>query len=308
MIGKPLVSIIIPTYKRSQFITHSIDSVLNQTYSNIEILIIDDNGIGTKSQIATKSVLEKYLSRGNFKYVEHIKNSGVCAARNTGLCHIKGDYVAFLDDDDIWDATKLEKQIAKFAELPLEIGMLYTGVLVLDEVENKSYKLHSRLSGKILDDLLFMNQIGTLSSVLVRREVIKSGIRFDNSLKARNDLDFYIEISKRFQVDFVDEFLVTKHDHVEETISRNMTKKLEAWTLFYEKHRSLYEQNIEADIQYKIGFGHLNMLCGKYRKGLKYFTAAFLQAPLKLRNLKYLISSLLGVNIYNALAKLSRLL
>ena len=307
MIGKPLVSIIIPTYKRSQFITQSIDSVLNQTYSNIEILIIDDNGTGTNSQIKTKLVLDKYLEGENCKYIEHTINSGVCAARNTGFGHIKGDFVAFLDDDDIWDAMKLEKQIARFAESSPEIGMLYTGVVVLDEVENKTYKLHPRLSGNILNDLLFMNHIGTLSSVLVRREAIESGIRFDNSLKARNDLDFYIEISKRFQVDFVDEFLVTKHDHVEETISRNMTKKLEAWTLFYEKHRNLYEQNIEADIQYKIGFGHLNMLCGKYKKGLKYFTAAFLQAPLKLRNLKYLISSLFGVNIYNALAKLSRL-
>lgn len=302
----PLVTVIIPTYKRCDFISRAIDSVLNQTYQNIEVIIIDDNGIGTDYQLKTKSILDQYLRLSNLQYIALAENTGVCDARNTGLSVARGKFLAFLDDDDVWNTTKLEKQVKKFSEVGPKVGLVYTGVVVVDEIEGMQHNLHAKISGDVLNDLMFMNHIGTLSSILIKREVIESGIKFDPLLKARNDLDFYIEIAKQFNVDYVDELLVTKYDHEEETISRNMTKKLDAWELFYAKHHTLYRQNIKADIQYKIGYGHLNMINGNHSRGFKSFLDAYLLAPENLKVLKYLIPSFLGGNFYSFINKFSK--
>ena len=100
-IVKPLVSVIIPTYKRSKSLNRAIDSVLSQTYPNIEIIVVDDNGKGSKYQLETEKSLEKYIKTDKIKYIIHDVNRNGSAARNTGFKHSRGEYINFLDDDDV---------------------------------------------------------------------------------------------------------------------------------------------------------------------------------------------------------------
>lgn len=110
-ISTPLVSVIIPTYARSQYICRAIDSVLNQTYKNIEVIVVDDNGENTENQLATFQTLKSYIDKEQITYITHKTNRNGSAARNTGIFNAKGEYICLLDDDDEFFPEKVEKQV-----------------------------------------------------------------------------------------------------------------------------------------------------------------------------------------------------
>jgi len=121
---KSLVSIIIPTYKRSEYIERTIESVLKQSYKNIEIIIVDDNNPETYYREETEKIMKKYRKYKNIKYIKHEKNMNGCAARNTGLEHANGKYICFLDDDDIIYPNKIKEQV-EFLESNPKYGAVY---------------------------------------------------------------------------------------------------------------------------------------------------------------------------------------
>ncbi len=113
---KSLISVIITTYKRSDMLTRAIDSVLAQTYPNIEIVVVDDNDPETEHRQKTENRMAAYVSDDRIRYVKHDKNRNGAAARNTGIAESRGDIVCFLDDDDWYFPEKLERQAAYLLE------------------------------------------------------------------------------------------------------------------------------------------------------------------------------------------------
>ena len=105
------VTIVIPTYKRPNQICRAVDSALNQTYSNIEIIVVDDNGEGSPFEIETEKKLQNYVLDNKITYLKNKKNSGGSFSRNQGLFHSKGEYITFLDDDDEISEKKIEEQV-----------------------------------------------------------------------------------------------------------------------------------------------------------------------------------------------------
>ena len=103
MEGNPLVSVIITTCNGDYKLVRAVDSVLMQTYNNIEIIVVDDNGNGTASRIETEKMMEKFSNTERVIYLKHEQNKNGSAARNTGIRTAKGKYVAFLDDDDVFN-------------------------------------------------------------------------------------------------------------------------------------------------------------------------------------------------------------
>lgn len=106
-----LVSIIIPTYKNRGTLEKSIQSCLDQTYTNIEIIIVDDNGLGSPKQVETQTIIEKFKDYPNLKYIVHDINKNGAAARNTGIKSANGEFIAFLDDDDCFLPNKITQQL-----------------------------------------------------------------------------------------------------------------------------------------------------------------------------------------------------
>jgi glycosyltransferase involved in cell wall biosynthesis len=120
-----LVSVIIPTYKGADKINSAVDSVLNQTYKNIEVIVVDDNGKNEPEQLLTAEKMKKYETFENVKYLVHKKNINGSAARNTGIRASKGFYLGFLDDDDVFLPDKTQKQVDCFEKLPEDYAMIY---------------------------------------------------------------------------------------------------------------------------------------------------------------------------------------
>ncbi|MCC2256056.1 glycosyltransferase family 2 protein [Ruminococcus sp. CLA-AA-H200] len=123
---KPMVSVIIPTYKRSNMLPRAIASVLSQTYSNIQVVVVDDNNPDTEYRKNTEALMAQYASDERIKYVKHSKNANGSVARNTGIKSSDGEIVAFLDDDDFFYPEKIEKQMAYLLQHP-QFRAVYCG-------------------------------------------------------------------------------------------------------------------------------------------------------------------------------------
>jgi len=122
----PLVSVIITTYKRSDYLSKSIDSVIHQDYSNIEILVVDDNNPETSYRQETETLMKQYSDNTNVRYIKHSRNKNGAAARNTGLKYAAGKYVTYLDDDDTYRKKKVSKQV-EFLEKNTAFDAVYCG-------------------------------------------------------------------------------------------------------------------------------------------------------------------------------------
>ena len=122
---QPLVSIIIPTYKRPDTLDRAINSVLNQTYKNIEVIVVDDNNPDTEARSKTEHIMSVYADNPRVRYIKHEKNKNGSAARNTGARYSQAKYVAFLDDDDEFFPEKIEAQVKRLEELPDEYAVCY---------------------------------------------------------------------------------------------------------------------------------------------------------------------------------------
>ena len=121
-----LVSVIIPTYKRYDVLSRAIDSALNQTYNNIEIIVIDDNKKESEFRKKTEETMKKYENNSKVKYIKNEKNLGGAETRNVGVKNANGEFIAFLDDDDEFVNDKIEKQMKHYKKIESKkIGLIY---------------------------------------------------------------------------------------------------------------------------------------------------------------------------------------
>lgn len=205
-----MVSIIIPTYNREKLIKRAIDSVLNQTYQDYEVIIIDD---GSKDR--TKEVIEE-IGDNRIRYIGLEINQGVSHARNVGIQEARYEYIAFLDSDDEWMPNKLELQMRKMTKASNEVGIVFCrmgGKLRNSEKRflcpDESYKKEI-LEGNIFHPLLLQNVIGT-PTMLVRKKCLEEIGGFKETLQCLEDWELILRIAKRWQIGFVDERLVEVH-------------------------------------------------------------------------------------------------
>lgn len=198
----PMVSVIIPTYNRVGTIVKSINSVLNQTYSDFEIIVVDDCSTDN-----TLSEVRK-ISDGRIKIISHEVNKGASAARNTGINNATGKYIAFQDSDDEWLTEKLEKQMYAIRENKINADIIYSSFerrinnefIEVIPVSNKP------LTGNICYTLASSNVVGP-PTVLIRREILRN-IKFNENLKALEDWDFFLKLAKHNVFLFLNEVLV----------------------------------------------------------------------------------------------------
>lgn len=202
-INSPKVSVIIPTYNRAIHIGRAVESIFTQTYQDFEIIIIDDGSTDN-----TKDVLFGYHDR--IKYI-YQTNKGVSSARNRGIKEARGEYLAFLDSDDIWLPTKLEKQIKLFHKDPT-IYLVYSYARYFDRDNNSDFIRPQHIS-KSFEDFLYAETVLPTSSVMLRKEAIDKVGLFDEQLPSIEDYDLWLRISQKFKVDFISEILVEKNNY-----------------------------------------------------------------------------------------------
>lgn len=199
-----LVSVIIPTFKRSDFLLKTIDSVFKQTYSPIEIIVVDDNGFGSEFQKATQYKLQNLIDDNKIIYIPHEVNKNGSAARNTGFRVSKGEYVNFLDDDDVLMPEKIERQVKFLETQSSEIGATYCNSRLVFRTRftgrvktiNTNYVAEGNLIKEYLENEIHFNT----SSLLFRRSVIEELNGFDESYRRHQDYELLLRYFRKWKI------------------------------------------------------------------------------------------------------------
>ena len=235
------VSVIIPVYKVEKYIAATVQSVLQQTYKNFELLIIDDGSPDHSVEICQQFTDPRIT-------IISQSNRGLAGARNTGIRQAKGEYLAFLDGDDLWSPQKLEKHVTHLENLP-SVGLSFSRSAFIDEAGNflDMYQM-PKLEDITWSDLLRCNPVGNGSAPVIRKEVFKA-IKFQDNIHGTIE-DFYfdeqfhraediecwlrIAIKTNWQIEGIPEGL-TLYRVNSGGLSANLLKQLESWEQVMEK-------------------------------------------------------------------------
>ena len=223
------VSVIIPSFGRPDLLKRAIKSVLDQTFQDFEIIVVDDNDSGDiKNQ--TQRIVEDYCDE-RIVYIKNEKNMGSNFSRNVGLRRARGEYIAFLDDDDFYfTKNKIRNQIELFKRNK-KIGFVgcgyYDKYIGRERIPN--------LRGKIDKKLLITFSYIETSTIMIKRDVIKKTGFFDEKLLSEQNHDFFYRISKIAEFDYLLEIAVIK-GAPPERITSNIKKRLKGYTMFHKKH------------------------------------------------------------------------
>jgi hypothetical protein len=191
----PKVSVIIPTYNRADFIEEAVESALCQTYKDFEIIIVDDGSTDN-----TKDVLQKFHNKIRYVYKN---NGGVASARNSGIKHAHGEYIAFLDSDDLWLPERLKIGVQAL-DFDKNIGLFFSDchrVFNGKRVSKTYFDAYKPYSGFVFKQLYMQDFIPT-STVLVRKDCLRLLGMFDGNLPSCEDYDLWLRISTCFKINY----------------------------------------------------------------------------------------------------------
>lgn len=226
---KVLFSVIIPTYNREYVIKRSIVSVLSQTETNFEVIVVDDGSTDETEQVV------RNLNDSRVVYIRQ-DNKGATAARNNGVLHARGKYISFLDSDDTWNPLMLEKQIAKFNS-DLEISCVYSDLnVVLPNGETASFWKPSCIDGYIYKEALTQGYLSPTIVLSVKKQCIDEVGGFDESLPASQDDDICFKLAKKFKFGYIPLQLASVYSDVNNRISVNPQKVARGWWMLWNKY------------------------------------------------------------------------
>ncbi|MDP6211590.1 MAG: glycosyltransferase [SAR324 cluster bacterium] len=209
----PQVTVILPSWNRADWLKKSIDSVLEQTFRDFELIVVDD-----ASTDSTQEILTSYS--GKIRSITFAKNLGVSAARNTAVKNCDSEWIAFLDSDDFWHPHKLQKQIAQTvirAECPIHFT---DEIWIRNGVRVNPKKKHQKLEGWIFKPSLELCLMSP-STVLLRRELFDVHGLFDETLPICEDYDLWLRLTAQHQVALLNEKLMTRHGGHADQLSRS---------------------------------------------------------------------------------------
>lgn len=288
----PKVSVIIPTKNRAHYVSSAIKSVLDQTFKDFELIVCD-----AASTDNTEEVVGKFADE-RIHYIREDIDRGVSACRNIGIRNSRGTFVAFLDDDDLWMPSKLEKQLGLIEKNP-SVGAVTAGCWIINQRGSiVKFEIPS-VKGKIFPAILGKNYVGNCSMVLARKECLEKVGMFDENLHAAEDYDLWIRLAKYYEFECVKEYLVLGRIH-KTSISSDRQRVLRATKLLHKKYsRELMRlsdcRKILGSWYYNLGV--LYCECGDACQGRKELVKAIIYDPSSIRYHARLFASFLGSSI-----------
>lgn len=280
----PTVSVVIPTYNRSNIIQDTINSVIQQSYSNLEIIVVDDG-----SEDNTPQVMSKYKHKC-LKYIRLAENRGANAARNMGIKNSTGKYISFLDSDDQYAKNNIQKKVEYLNDLPEE----YAGVFTPHKTYKDGKLWHkSRFSGSVveLETIKERNVIGGFSCIAVKKSVFEKTGLLDESLKSAQDYDFYIRLLKKYKIKYIDDTHVDRFSTADR-IGFDVERKLQGHKRILKKHGEILSPARKARQYSAIGilFGRQN----QSDEAMKYFNKSISTHPYEFRAYVLFLISIFG--------------
>lgn len=223
----PKVSVVIPAYNAMLYLPETLESVLSQTFADFEVLIINDGSSDNIAQWFSKVTDPRVILISQ-------ENQGLPGTRNKGIAHAQGEYIAFLDADDLWEPTKLEKQV-RCLEDKTAVGLVYTWAVLVDERGNPTGRvIASYVEGHVWEKMLEDDMIRNGSSAMVRRCCFETVGVFDQSLASAEDRDMWIRIAFRYPFAVIQEPLLRYRQH-SNSMSKNRQRMFESLRTVIEK-------------------------------------------------------------------------
>jgi glycosyltransferase involved in cell wall biosynthesis len=284
----PLISVVIPAYNAESFIEHTLTSVLQQTYQNIEVLVVDDG-----SQDSTADIVKSFAQSDSRVILLSQSNSGLSSARNQGIKHAKGEFIAFIDADDIYYPLCIEKLTHAMLKADESIGLAYAWSAHIDDTGGLIRGFNcSLLEGEVYNELLSRNFIGNGSAVMVRRCCIDQVGGYSCEMKSGcEDWDFYLRIAEHYQFKVVPEFLIA-YRKLATSMSRSIVAMEKAYEQFLENAQ---KRNSEISTEfihtskswYFLYLNSQSRSIRRYYESLKYLYKAFVMNPRFRFNLQF---------------------
>lgn len=289
-----LVSAVITTHKREPgIVERALKSVINQTHTQMEIIVVDDSPSNYDLRDKVLEMVEKY-SDYNVKYIQHKECKGACVARNTGLEAAKGEYIAFLDDDDEWMSEKIETLLRGFTDD--DVGLVYCGnICINDDTGEEAVLLKEKHVGYVYDDLIKNNFIGSTSLPLLRVEFLKNIGGFDPLQQSAQDYDVWLRISQKYRINYIEKPLIKYHVHNGERISKCSVKRINGLERLNQKNKEYLKSHREARWIRTIKLAPEYAKNGQLFKAMGIWMKAVLTQPWMVkRNSRYLYDTLVS--------------
>lgn len=246
------IDVVIPTYNSATFLVDAVKSVLKQTYKVNKIIIVDDGSTDETAKICMKLKIR-------YPQISYLRqnNSGLSAARNTGIQFSKVEYLAFCDADDVWEKEKLSKQVEVIVKSRLpRLGLVYCDYYNINEEGSRiaypSMDLDIKIRGDVENILLEGNYIASSGSgVLVKSECFTKVGMFDKELVSCEDWDMWIRITQKYQVDYVNEKLVGIR-RTQKSMSQDGDRMCIGMSMLYKKHDNMMKSKIGHDYFFRV--------------------------------------------------------
>lgn len=296
-----LVSIVIPTFGRANFLERSLNSAINQTYKNIEIIVVNDNNENTAEFKKTTELLEKFLKFENRLLILNMKkNSGGAVARNKGAAISRGKYLCFLDDDDEFHPKKISQQLKKIENSTLELSVVGGFANIINE-ENKLIRIEQNERKGLMYKEQLKNNVCTTSIAMIKADIFKKVGGFDDVRSSQEHRLFIKIFQENPNYDYVADILVNINHHSGERIS-NGKGKVEGAIKLFDYVKEILNKHPEKFNEFEVNEikkSHYKNIIRAYmqsdmdrKKAVKYLM--YLLMLDKKLNLKYILIILLG--------------
>ena len=276
---KGLVSVVIPTYRRSEMLDRAVKSVLSQSYENLELLLVNDNVPNDEYSQELMRRVKSYENDPRFRLILQEKHVNGAVARNAGIRQAKGEYIAFLDDDDWWEPEKIEKQVCVLRQLSDEWGGVSCQYAFVDRDGNIVGRSRPYKDGNIYVDILNLVTDVTTCSLLLRHDALDETGYFDENLLRHQDYQLLVNFTVRFKLKLVEESLL----NIDVSDGQNRPdgeKLIEHKKKFFESVAPVMSQISRRDqkcirCMHQFELGYVFLKSRNIRKGLKYSMSIF---------------------------------
>lgn len=263
--SKIVFSVIMPVYNRSLTISKAIDSVLNQSFLNFELLIINDGSTDN-----TLTVINAF-DDSRIKILNMPTNLGAAAARNYGIKSALGKYVSFLDSDDTFETDFLKVSYETMKQTDDRVGFMWTG---LNRIEKKIIKKECwkpTFDKNSYFTFLSSLHIGTNSGITIKKEVFVKCGYFNEKLEAAEDTDFFLRISQNYDYVFTTKYVMNVYRDGNDRLSKNLKKNARAYQLIFPQHKEIIDTSNFLKKKYYYKMMWLSFYLPNRRLGTKYF-------------------------------------
>lgn len=252
------ISVIIPTYGSPQFLEKSVSSVLNQSFKDLELIIVDDNNPDTDARRETKLLVNKFIQQDDrVKYLEHEKNKNGAVARNTGFAVAQGKYISFLDSDDEYMLDRLQKCYDAMEAASDSVAGVYTGCEFRRSGSTYFTYTDVKEGNYLVETLACKFMFCTGSNIFVRKSVVDELNGFDETFLRHQDYEFLVRVFEKYSLIAVSEILVIKNN--ENFNLPNLEKQVAIKKQYLDKFKYIIDTLPKKDVDYIMHGNYINV-------------------------------------------------